>query len=169
MSDLIKPGNNSPRLAGHRPRFEKKYYSDIGPTLFASKDRIAEENRSGPEAIFEDALALIEENFTRSNYMIANLAEGLNISVRQLQRIFRSCGSAGFRSELRKIRINHGRDYLEKSDSSIASIAHKVGYVHAAHFSQSFYREVGERPREYRERRRESISVAAAGAVSAPK
>lgn len=79
------------------------------------------------------------------------VAGELGMTPRQLQRVFHSQRSEGFRAELLEMRMSLARRLLD-SDRPISEIAAAVGYRGPMHFAKAFRRRWGCSPRQYRKR-----------------
>ena len=80
------------------------------------------------------------------------MARRLASSPRQLQRAFAEAGEAGFRSYLRRVRIERAAELL-RDGWPVSEAARAVGYSQPAHFAKAFRRERGCLPRMERRRR----------------
>ena len=59
-----------------------------------------------------------------------------------------------FNEYVTRLRIEHAKQLLEESGSSIESIAREIGYTNPKYFFKVFKKMVGETPQEYRKNRR---------------
>ncbi|MFV1853111.1 MAG: helix-turn-helix domain-containing protein [Thalassospira sp.] len=66
------------------------------------------------------------------------IARHIGISVRQLERLFRSYLQKSPSAYYRDLRLRKARNLLKTTDESISEIAHQVGYATASHFSKSY-------------------------------
>lgn len=94
-------------------------------------------------------LILMEQTLTDS-ISIAELASGVNLSRRQLERLFKEkVGLSPSRAYL-TIRMQRARTLLVQSNASILEIALEVGLENASHFSSGFRRVYGISPSKVR-------------------
>ena len=81
---------------------------------------------------------------------LGEIARGANLSVRQLERLFRQrlgCTPSRYYLELR---LHHARLLLMRGASSILAIAVAAGFASASHFSRRYREHFGHSPREAR-------------------
>jgi transcriptional regulator GlxA family with amidase domain len=74
----------------------------------------------------------------------------VGVSVRQLERLFKTevgCSPSGFAL---RIRLAHARHLLLHSQEPVANIALQSGFVNRSHFARSFRLEFGITPSELR-------------------
>jgi len=99
---------------------------------------------------YQYALQYIEANYSTS-LTLENVAEKLNISPRQLQRVFKhSDPHMTFSRILENIRVQAVCRMLEESDLSIEQIAHSEGFSNASYLHVVFRKCKGMTPTEYR-------------------
>jgi AraC-like DNA-binding protein len=79
-------------------------------------------------------------------------ARRLNVSRRQLQRIYTETTSLTFRSHLRIVRMRRAAELLRATDLLIAEVAERVGYQQPAQFAKAFRAVHGVSPARYRAR-----------------
>lgn len=82
---------------------------------------------------------------------LREIARGANLSVRQLERLFKyrlGCTPSRYYLELR---LHHARLLLMRGASSILAIALSAGFASASHFSRRYREYFGYSPREERE------------------
>ena len=83
------------------------------------------------------ALLVLEQNLSRPLSTDA-IALRLNISKRQLERLFISETGVSLQRFYRKIRLNYGLWLLQNTPRSITDIAQDTGFSDTAHFSRAF-------------------------------
>lgn len=74
----------------------------------------------------------------------------MNLSKRQINRLFHEYFNMSFRDKLTEVRLSHAVDYLMATDMKIDEIAYKVGYSTAAGFQNAFSKKYGISPGKYR-------------------
>lgn len=82
--------------------------------------------------------------------MVGELAEGVHLSERTLQRRFERATGMKLTEYHQNVRIMKARHLLETTNSSIESIAWAVGYSDPAAFRKIFDRLTGSTPNSYR-------------------
>lgn len=81
-----------------------------------------------------------------------DLADSLNISVRQLSRICVDTFGKSFRDVLTEVRIRRAMRLLEETDIPSEQVSFDVGYAAPSSFYSVFRKKVGMTPSEYRKR-----------------
>ena len=102
--------------------------------------------------LWQAAQVLINRDIQDGDLSPARLAKQLNVSVRQLHRIFEDHDDSVCRFILRSRLQRCASDLQSTSESrsSITSIAYKWGFSDSAHFSRSFKKQYGVSPKQYR-------------------
>ena len=96
------------------------------------------------------ALLLMEQNLSRP-LSTDEIANRLNISKRQLERLFVHDTGESLQKFYRAIRLSYGLWLLQNTPRSITDIAQECGFADTAHFSRAFRTVFGKRPTEYRQ------------------
>ena len=92
----------------------------------------------------------IEEYATLS---LENLAEKLNLSTRQTQRLLKQYYNKTFQEKKKDSKMAVAIIMLSNKEKTLETIAEELGYSSAEHFSTVFYGYYRMRPSEYRKRR----------------
>ncbi|WP_321813391.1 MULTISPECIES: GlxA family transcriptional regulator [unclassified Paraburkholderia] len=95
------------------------------------------------------AILLMEQSIGRP-LSLADLARRLEMSVRQLERLFASETGKPPQAYGRQIRIRMASWLLKSSDRTVADIATSCGFSDASHLGREFKKEFGESPIAYR-------------------
>jgi transcriptional regulator GlxA family with amidase domain len=105
------------------------------------------------------ALLLMEQNLANP-LPIADIADRLRLSTRQLERLFQSV--IGVRPIIfyRMLRLRYARWLLDHTDRSVTDIALESGFSDCAHFSRQFKTMVGQSPSDVRAGARKAELVA---------
>jgi transcriptional regulator GlxA family with amidase domain len=105
------------------------------------------------------ALLLMEQNLA-DPLPIADIADRLKLSTRQLERLFQSV--IGVRPVIfyRMLRLRYARWLLDHTDRSVTDIALEAGFSDCAHFSRQFKTMVGQSPSDVRSVARKEALVA---------
>lgn len=102
----------------------------------------------------EDPRSEIIERFFSKNYCYdtrpVHLAKCLNVSHSQMNRILKKLYNISFKQKLLETRIEIAKDLLMADETSIHTIAEKVGYSEASSFCNSFKSKTGISPTDYR-------------------
>lgn len=91
----------------------------------------------------------LQDNFARS-VRVQELARQFNMSVRTLNRRFRTAVGRAPLEYLQEVRLNNARDLLKQTNLTIAEIAALCGYQDAAFFTRLFRKHFQSSPRAYR-------------------
>ncbi|VWB25476.1 AraC family transcriptional regulator [Burkholderia lata] len=97
------------------------------------------------------AILLMEQHISHS-ITIDELARRLDVSSRQLERLFREATGGGPAACYRAIRIRTAAWMLMHLDKNISEIAAACGFADASHLGREFRRAYGMSPSAYRER-----------------
>ncbi len=100
--------------------------------------------------------SFIIEDFIENNYSrgitARDTAEYLNVSIRQLNRIFQAMYKMSFKQKLLERKIQISQNLLEYTDLPIQTVSRKIGYDTVNNFSTMFKRKTGKSPLEYRKK-----------------
>jgi len=95
------------------------------------------------------ALSLMEQNLSRP-LSTNDIAQRINISKRQLERLFLADTGESLQKFYRVIRLSYGLWLLQNTERSITDIAQECGFADTAHFSRAFRMAFDKRPTEVR-------------------
>ena len=100
------------------------------------------------------------DGFFAMNYMndihAGDLANQLNLSIRQLNRVMLKCYGATFKQKLAQIRVFAAGDLLENSSMTVLRIAETVGYSNVKYFNDTFKKITGMTPKQFSEKVRDT-------------
>ena len=103
------------------------------------------------EGIFQTKCAkFILENLEKE-ISPSNLAENLNVSLRQLQRQFKEETDATPTDFIRKIKLEEAAKLLVEGKQTIAEIAYSIGFSDPAYFSRIFKKHFNKTPTNFQE------------------
>lgn len=111
-------------------------------------DRLSIPPRDMNQYRFEFAAAFIKANYAHG-LTLEEVAEKLDISGRQLQRVFLDQGVGSFRDYVQNIRLKHVCESLGSQDQSIEKIASLHGFSSSNYLYHVFKKKFGMTPREY--------------------
>jgi len=94
----------------------------------------------------------IRSNLSRS-FSVTELASGLGMSARTLDRKVRAATGSGASRLIQAIRVEHAAHLIETSDSSLADIATEVGYADVSTLRRLLRRSLGANPSELKRAR----------------
>lgn len=104
--------------------------------------------RSGDDDRISRALLLMEQNISRP-LTIAKIAAALEMSARQLERLFKVIVGASPQETYLELRLKHAR-WMMRSDVSLTAIAADTGFADGAHFGKTFRAFFGMSPSQAR-------------------
>ena len=119
----------------------------IGTTIEYNKSHASYTNYS---EIFP-AVQHLRENFT-TNITVSDLADKVNLSLRQFQRKFKARFHMSVREYIIRLRIHKACDMLRNTDLSLAEISCETGFYDQSAFTKQFKIHVGESPLNYRKK-----------------
>ncbi|WP_349942553.1 GlxA family transcriptional regulator [Fulvimarina sp. MAC8] len=96
---------------------------------------------------------LMMESHVGDPLPVDTIAIRLDLSGRQLERLFRTTLGQAPAAVYRKIRLDHARRLLETTGKSVTDIAIESGFCDGAHFAQSFRTVFGQSPKQVRAKR----------------
>lgn len=109
-------------------------------------------NQSDTRGAREEKITVFINHNYASPVTEKDLADSLNISVRQLSRICVDTFGKSFRDVLTEVRIRRAMRLLEETDITSEKVAFDVGYAAPSSFYSVFRKKVGMTPSEYRKR-----------------
>lgn len=99
--------------------------------------------------LVDKAVKYVEENISRSNLSVEELAAAVGMSRAHLYKKLSSLTGKSPIEFIRLIRLKRSTQYLAESQLTIAEIAYKLGFNNPKYFSKYFKEEYGILPSEY--------------------
>ena len=106
---------------------------------------------SSEDTILTHALEYIRQNVA-DRITVSELADFCHCSESYIRRIFKRRTGVNINIYVNKMRVEQAKNYLSKSENSIAEIALGVGFNDPNYFSRVFTQIIGISPSEYRRR-----------------
>ena len=106
---------------------------------------------SNSQKMLDNAVNLINTNYTDPNISMEKVCEGLGISVSYLSLLFKKHKQTTFVKYLTSVRMQKAKELLKLTEDRIVEIAEKCGYSDVYYFSHSFKKNAGVSPKKYRE------------------
>lgn len=135
---------------------------EIKDTLLIPPSHVAVRQSTDTLAVEDEdlvhAMRIIREHAC-SGIDVANVADEVGLSRRVLERRFRKHLGFAPKKEIMRIRIEHAKTLLARTDRTVESIIRKSGFNSVAHFTVAFRRETGMTPHAYRQTRRISRDI----------
>lgn len=117
--------------------------------------------------VVEDADVAQAMRFVRMNACrrinVPRVAREVGLSRRALELKFREYLGRTPKAEIRRVRIDHAKRLLARTEKTIDAVAHESGHPSTKYFVTVFLREVGSTPSAYRKKHRLSRDPGAAG------
>jgi two-component system response regulator YesN len=106
----------------------------------------------GRHRLLAEAKRVIGKRYGEFDLGLADIAEDVGCSTRQLQRVFHEIGGTDFRSYLLSVRMERARALLSRKTRapSVREAAREVGYREASGLRQQFVRYFGMNPSDVR-------------------
>lgn len=101
------------------------------------------------DPVWEHAVRHVHERHSDPRLSLQSMSSDLNMSSRDLARIFKEQTGKTFRQYLRHFRIQRAADLLSTSGQGVKAISAMVGYLDRSHFVRSFHQTTGHTPAEY--------------------
>jgi transcriptional regulator GlxA family with amidase domain len=109
---------------------------------------------TGDDSRISRVLLIMEQNLS-SPLTVTKLAAKVNLSTRQLERLFKEETGSPPQTAYLRLRLKHAR-WMMKTDLTLASIAAETGFVDGSHLSKAFKAAFGWNPSEERRRQLEA-------------
>lgn len=123
-------------------------HTDIRPAAGAQRASIVKRYGIHAPALIT-ALELIEHNISEP-LSRASVAAHVNLSTRQLDRLFARHMGCGFAAHYKSVRLQRARELLRSSILSVTEIALACGFASTSHFSRAYRDAFGHSPRDAR-------------------
>jgi LacI family transcriptional regulator len=164
ICETTHPTLSSLDLDGRRVGYEAARLLDqkmagkkLKDTLYVSPGHVAVRQSTDTLAVEDEdlvqAMRFIRE-FACTGIDVARVADEVGLSRRVLERRFHEHLGFAPKKEIMRIRIEHAKTLLARTDKTIESILRKSGFHSVAHFTVAFHRETGMTPNAYRQTRR---------------
>ena len=127
---------------------ERHFFHEIRSSFETSSFDEARGSNHPDEDIVQIQIWL-QDNLSREIHMPV-VADLFGMSLRSLNRRFKSATNQSPLQFLQEERIDSAKDLLQTSNLSIAEVAYQVGYHDVSHFSQRFKKLLAASPSEYR-------------------
>jgi len=115
-----------------------------------SSTSFVDEHSQHPDEDIVQVQVWLQDNYEQ-DITIKALAEQFELSVRTLNRRFKSATGVTPLNYLQQLRIDAAKDLLKKTNLSIYEVACQVGYHDLSHFNRLFKRLLATNPKKYRD------------------
>lgn len=102
---------------------------------------------------YQNALESLKDEITLNpayDWTLAEMASRINISVRQLQKIYKELFGVSCMEDVIRTRISFAVRLLENTEYSVQNISELCGYKNVEHFCRQFKQRTGTSPRGFR-------------------
>jgi len=130
--------------------------SDLFPNSIKRKRKFQVKIGVGREIMSEDekfllrTLSLIDLNIGKCRYKLANLAEDLCITERQLFRKIKAYTNTTPNNLIKEVKLQYALQLLrQRSYLTIKEVTTQIGYKNSGHFTKTFQEKFGKHPREF--------------------
>lgn len=111
-----------------------------------------EESQEATEAELQiqKVVEVIQEHLSNNDFGVADLAEQIGYSERQLRRIIKKEQGLTPNALIKELRLNKARTYLERQKfATVSEVMFACGMKSSGHFTKSFFERFGKKPNEY--------------------
>lgn len=109
---------------------------------------------TGGSAIIKQVRKVIEENYTRADLSLQDVADEVNFSVQYISKLLNKEMGCTFIDYLTNLRIRKSIELLYDDRIKMYEIAEKVGYSTQHYFSAVFKKKMGVSPNDFRKNRK---------------
>jgi signal transduction histidine kinase/ligand-binding sensor domain-containing protein/DNA-binding response OmpR family regulator len=102
------------------------------------------------KVFLEKTISQIEKHFEDDKFNVEDLADGMNMSVSQLNRKLNALVGQPPGKLIQSLRLQRAADLLKQNAGNVAEICYMVGFNDQAYFSRAFKKQFGYSPSEYR-------------------
>ncbi len=137
--DLLK--THLLQLIKSKERFYETYFNSLDLEINAT---------GGNKKILADVIHIINENLSKEDLCVQDLADELAISRSKLYRKIKELTGKSANEMIRKMRLEKSKELLEITDMTIGEICFKVGFSSPSYYTKRFKEYTGLIPKEYR-------------------
>jgi len=101
----------------------------------------------------EVAIQYIQENYSRSDISLQEVADAVNLSQSHLSSQFKARTGTSYVKYLTALRMDKAKKLLKTSDQSVSTIAEMVGYPNTTNFYRHFQKHTEMTPAAYRQKK----------------
>jgi AraC-like DNA-binding protein/mannose-6-phosphate isomerase-like protein (cupin superfamily) len=103
------------------------------------------------QAVVDIVLEYVFSNHAGSVSM-SEAAAMVGMAEPTFSKYFKRATGQNFSDLVRKLRLAHARSLLERTDKAVSDICYEVGFTNLSNFNRHFLKDVGETPRQFRQR-----------------
>ena len=102
--------------------------------------------------VIREIMLYAKENY-RNDIKLSDLANKYGFNEKYIGRLFKSTTDVSFTQYVNRLRLNHSKELLLRSDKSVIEIAIYSGFENVTYFNRCFKRKFGLTPTEFRRQR----------------
>ena len=142
--DLLK--THLLQLIKSKERFYETYFNSLDLEINAT---------GGNKKILADVINVINENLSKEDLCVQDIANELALSRSKLYRKIKELTGKSANEMIRNMRLEKSKELLEVTEMTIGEICYKVGFSSPSYFTKRFKEHTGLIPKEYRLRNKE--------------
>lgn len=137
------------------PKFEhyetlEELKNDFHQLFDTITSRLSEKRSGKQEEMTRKINEIIEQRYADPALSLNYIADELNMSSYHISRVYRQQNLATIVDVINQVRMEHAKQMLIHSETSIAEIATKTGYTSSSYFHRMFKKLYGVTPAEFR-------------------
>ena len=137
--DLLK--THLLQLIKSKERFYQTYFNSLDLEINAT---------GGNKKILADVIHVINENLSKEDLCVQDIADELALSRSKLYRKIKELTGKSANEMIRKMRLEKSKEFLEITEMTIGEICYKVGFSSPSYYTKRFKEYTGLIPKEYR-------------------
>ena len=137
--DLLK--THLLQLIKSKERFYETYFNSLDLEINTT---------GGNKKILADVIHIINENLSKEDLCVQDIADELALSRSKLYRKIKELTGKSANEMIRKMRLEKSKELLEITDMTIGEICYKVGFSSPSYYTKRFKEYTGLIPKEYR-------------------
>ena len=137
--DLLK--THLLQLIKSKERFYETYFNSLDLEINAT---------GGNKKILADIIHIINENLSKEDLCVQDIADELALSRSKLYRKIKELTGKSANEMIRKMRLEKSKELLEITDMTIGEICYKVGFSSPSYYTKRFKEYTGLIPKEFR-------------------
>ena len=137
--DLLK--THLLQLIKSKERFYETYFNSLDLEINAT---------GGNKKILADVIHIINENLSKEDLCVQDIADELALSRSKLYRKIKELTGKSANEMIRKMRLEKSKELLEITEMTIGEICYKVGFSSPSYYTKRFKEYTGLIPKEYR-------------------
>jgi signal transduction histidine kinase/ligand-binding sensor domain-containing protein/response regulator RpfG family c-di-GMP phosphodiesterase len=137
--DLLK--THLLQLIKSKERFYETYFNSLDLEINTT---------GGNKKILADVIHIINENLSKEDLCVQDIADELALSRSKLYRKIKELTGKSANEMIRKMRLEKSKELLEITEMTIGEICYKVGFSSPSYYTKRFKEYTGLIPKEYR-------------------